>query len=192
LVRHTLINQLVRLYEENRSENWIWFEDVVSYSNPSLSHAMLACGTDLKRDDLTEIGLDTLRWLVELQKSEEDYFTPVGSNGFYRRGGPRARFDQQPIEAGAMVSACLEAWKISGDEYWHRAAMRALEWFLGRNDLKLSLYDGRTGGCRDGLHSDRANQNEGAEATLSFLTALVETKQAFETICSTAAVAVAS
>lgn len=192
LVRDTLIKQLVQLYEENRSENWMWFEDVVSYSNPSLSHAMLACGTDLKRDDLTEIGLDTLRWLVELQTSEEDYFTPVGSNGFYRRGGPRARFDQQPIEAGAMVSACLEAWRISGDSYWHRAAHRALEWFLGHNDLTLSLYDGRTGGCRDGLHSDRANQNEGAEATLSFLTALVETKQASQIVGSAARVAVAS
>jgi glycosyltransferase involved in cell wall biosynthesis len=192
LVRDTLVNRLVRLYEENSSGNWIWFEDVVSYSNPSLSHAMLTCGMDLKRDDLTEIGLDTLRWLVELQKSEEDHFTPVGSNGFYRRGGPRARFDQQPIEAGTMVSACLEAWRICGDSYWHRAAHRATEWFLGHNDLKLSLYDGRTGGCRDGLHSDRANQNEGAEATLSFLTALVETKQASQIVGSAARVAVAS
>lgn len=192
LVRDTLVKQLVRLYEEHRSENWIWFEDIVSYSNPSLPHAMLVCGTDLKRDDLTEIGLDTLRWLVELQKSEEDYFTPIGSNGFYRRGGSRARFDQQPIEAGAMASACLEAWRISGDSYWHRAAHRALEWFLGHNDLRLSLYDGRTGGCRDGLHSDRANQNEGAEATLSFLTALVETRLASRIAGSKARVAVAS
>jgi hypothetical protein len=91
-----------------------------------------------------------------------------------------------------MVSACLEAWRICGDSYWHRAAHRATEWFLGHNDLKLSLYDGRTGGCRDGLHSDRANQNEGAEATLSFLTALVETKQASQIVGSAARVAVAS
>jgi glycosyltransferase involved in cell wall biosynthesis len=191
-VRDALINRLALLYEQNKSADWIWFEDVVSYSNPSLSHAMLACGADLRRDDLTRIGLDTLRWLVEIQKSEQDHFTPVGSNGFYRRGGPRARFDQQPLEAGAMVSACLEAWRISGDSYWHRAAHRALEWFLGRNDLKLSIYDGRTGGCRDGLHSDRVNQNEGAEATLSFLTALVETRQASQMIGSTARAAVAS
>lgn len=191
-VRDTLFNRLARLYEQNRSGNWIWFEDVVSYSNPSLSHAMLACGADLRRDDLIRIGLDTLRWLVEIQKSEEDHFTPVGSNGFYRRDGPRARFDQQPLEAGAMVSACLEAWRISGDSYWHRAAHRALEWFFGRNDLKLSIYDCRTGGCRDGLHSDRVNQNEGAEATLSFLTALVETRQASQLTGSTARTAVAS
>jgi hypothetical protein len=147
---------------------------------------MLACGRDLKRDDLAEIGLKTLRWLVEVQRSEEDHFTPIGSNGFYRRGGTRARFDQQPIEAGAVVSACLEAWRISGDSCWQRAAQRAFEWYFGLNDLKLSLYDARTGGCRDGLHSDRANQNEGAEATLSFLTALVETRQASHVIDSVA------
>jgi len=192
LVRETLTNQLVRLYEQNRSGDWIWFEDVVSYSNATLPHALLACGTSLRRNDITEIGFDALRWLVELQRSEEDHFAPIGSNGFYRRGGARARFDQQPIEAGAMVSACLEAWRISADSYWQRAAQRALEWFLGRNDLKLSLYDGRTGGCRDGLHSDRANQNEGAEATLSFLTALVETRQASQAIGSAARAAIAS
>lgn len=188
-VRDTLTRQLVRLYQENRSEDWAWFEDVVSYSNASLPHALLVSGADLKRDDVTAIGLETLRWLAELQRSEEDHFTPVGSNGFYRRGGARARFDQQPVEAGAMVSACLEAWRISGDSYWRRAAQRALEWFLGRNDLKLGLYDYLTGGCRDGLHSDRVNQNEGAEATLSFLTALVETRQASHIIDSMAGAA---
>lgn len=190
-VRETLIQQLVRLYRENSSPDWVWFEDVVSYSNATLSHAMLTCGSDWKRDDLIEIGLNTLRWLVEVQRSEEDHFTPIGSNGFYRRGGVRARFDQQPIEAGATVSACLEAWRISGDSYWRRAAQRAFEWFFGRNDLKLSLYDSRTGGCRDGLHSDRANQNEGAEATLSFLTALVETRQASDVMDSLTRVAAA-
>jgi len=190
-VRETLIQQLVRLYRENSSPDWVWFEDVVSYSNATLSHAMLTCGSDWKRDDLIEIGLNTLRWLVEVQRSEEDHFTPIGSNGFYRRGGVRARFDQQPIEAGATVSACLEAWRITGDSYWRRAAQRAFEWFFGRNDLKLSLYDSRTGGCRDGLHSDRANQNEGAEATLSFLTALVETRQASDVMDSLTRVAAA-
>jgi glycosyltransferase involved in cell wall biosynthesis len=185
-VRETLMNRLVRSYRENSSPDWVWFEDIVSYSNATLPQALLACGKDLKRDDLAEIGLNTLRWLVEVQRSEEGYFTPIGSNGFYRRGGTRARFDQQPIEAGAMVSACLEAWRISGDSYWQRAAQRAFEWYFGLNDLNLSLYDARTGGCRDGLHSDRANQNEGAEATLSFLTALVETRQASHVIDSVA------
>ncbi len=177
-MREALLERLLRLYHANRAPEWVWFEEVASYSNARLSQAILACGADLKRHDLIEIGLHTLRWLVEVQRSEEDHFVPIGSNGFYRRGGERARFDQQPIEAGAVVSACLDAERLTGDRYWQQAAQRAFEWFFGRNDLKVSLYDSSTGGCRDGLHSDRANQNEGAEATLACLTALVEMRQA--------------
>ncbi len=176
-VRDTLATRLMQLYLKHRSADWQWFEDIVSYSNATLPHALLLTGSDLRREDLIEAGLSSLRWLVELQTTEDDHFAPIGSNGFYRRGGVRARFDQQPIEAGAMVSACLDAGRLSDSHYWRQAAQRAFEWFLGRNDLKLSLYDSRTGGCRDGLHSDRVNQNQGAEATLAFLTALVEMKQ---------------
>jgi glycosyltransferase involved in cell wall biosynthesis len=176
-VRNSLASRLVRLYAENHSSEWEWFEEVVSYSNATLPQALLATGSDLRRDDLVEAGLRTLQWLNELQVSEGDYFLPIGSNGFYRRGGERARFDQQPVEAGAMVSACLDAAGIANPHYWRHAAQRAFEWFLGRNDLQLSLYDPSTGGCRDGLHSDRANENQGAEATLAFLTALVEMRE---------------
>jgi len=178
MVRDALASRLLRLYQENSSEDWLWFEDVVAYANARLPQALLVSGSAMRRDELVEVGLKTLRWLVEMQGSEEDHFVPVGSNGFYRRGGQKARFDQQPIEAGAMVSACVEALRISGDSYWGQAAQRAFEWFLGRNDLRLPIYDSATGGCRDGLHPDRVNQNEGAEATLAFLIALLEMKQA--------------
>ena len=87
---------------------------------------------------------------------------------FTRKGGERARFDQQPVEGQAMVSACLEAYRVTQDERWRKEAQRAFEWFLGRNDLNLSIYDPTTGGCRDGLHPDRPNENLGAESTLAF------------------------
>jgi len=99
---------------------------------------------------------------------------PIGSQGFYRKGGDRARFDQQPVEAGATVSACLQAYSASGDERWLKDAWSAFNWFLGDNDLQIVLYDSSTGGCRDGLHPDRANENQGAESTLAFLMALLE------------------
>ncbi len=89
-----------------------------------------------------------------------------------------ASFDQQPLEAQAMVSACLAAWRATADPKWQREARRAFEWFLGRNDLGLSLYDPRTGGCCDGLHPDRVNSNQGAESTLAFLMSLAEMHQA--------------
>ena len=93
------------------------------------------------------------------------------------KAGEKARFDQQPVEAGATVSACLEAYRATGDERWRTQAWAAFNWFLGDNDLKTALYDATTGGCRDGLHPDRANENQGAESTLSFLMALLEMRQ---------------
>ncbi|MBU0638197.1 MAG: glycosyltransferase family 4 protein [Planctomycetes bacterium] len=172
--REVLAERLLELYRRTSSPEWPWFEDVVTYSNAKLPHALLLCGRWLARGDMTEAGLASLRWLADIQRSAEGYYMPIGNRGFYRRGGERARFDQQPVEAHTMVSACLEAYQVTGDEYWRTEARRAFDWFLGRNDLHLPLYDPTTGGCRDGLHPDRANQNEGAESTLAFLIGLVE------------------
>ena len=121
-------------------------------------------------------GLQALRWLVDQQKSPTGYFRPIGSNGFYRRGRERAQFDQQPIEAHATVSACIEAYQATDDPAWLQEARLAFEWFLGGNDLGLDLYDAKTGGCCDGLQEDRVNLNQGAESTLAFLLALGEMK----------------
>ena len=101
-------------------------------------------------------------------------FAPVGSNGFYTRGATPAIFDQQPVEAASMVSACADALRIDGDRQWAAHARRAFNWFLGENHLHISLFDPATGGCRDGLHADRVNENQGAESTLAFLLALQE------------------
>jgi hypothetical protein len=127
---------------------------------------------------MTTAGLRSLEWLAEIQCSEDGYFAPIGSNGFYERGGTIASFDQQPVEAYAMISACLEAQRVTGDPRWAERAKRAFSWFLGQNHLQRSIYDATTGGCRDGLHADRANENQGAESTLSFLLALLEMRSA--------------
>ena len=118
--------------------------------------------------------LCALRWLIQLQTSADDIFQPIGSDGFCHRDGTRAYFDQQPIEVQATVSACLEAFRATADSYWLQRARIVFEWFTGRNDLGLLLYDAKTGGCRDALHADRVNENQGAESTLAFHLALAE------------------
>ena len=163
-----LAERLLKLYEQNSTPDWPWFEDIVSYDNATLSHALLLAGQALKRDDLIDVGLKTLDWLTEVQRAEAGHFVPIGNQGFYRKGGERARFDQQPIEAQATVAASLTAYRLTGEERWHKEAHRAFEWFLGRNDLGLALYDPRSGGCYDGLQPDRVNENLGAESTLAF------------------------
>jgi hypothetical protein len=113
---------------------------------------------------------------MDHQHSSAGVFRPVGSNGFWPRGQQPAQFDQQPVEAAAAVSACIEAFNLTGDLAWQKDALRAFDWFLGYNDLRLPLYDATTGGCFDGLHSNRPNLNQGAESTLAFLVSLAEMK----------------
>jgi glycosyltransferase involved in cell wall biosynthesis len=175
-VREELAGRLLTLYQGHRSDEWLWYEEVLTYCNAALPHALLMSGQSIPNNAMIEAGLESLGWLAELQRADAagGHFVPIGSNGFYQRGGARARFDQQPVEAQAMVSACLEAERITGDKRWRKEARRAFEWFLGRNDLNLPIYDPTTGGCRDGLHPDRANENQGAESTLAFLQALLE------------------
>jgi len=175
-VQEELAGRLLGLYQNNRVEGWSWFENKLTYCNAALAHAMLVCGQSMENTAMTEAGLESLIWLADLQRADTEgrHFVPIGSNGFYEQGGERARFDQQPVEAQAMVSACLVANRITGDKRWYQEARRAFEWFLGRNDLHLSVYDPTTGGCRDGLHPDRPNENQGAESTLAFLQSLLE------------------
>jgi len=186
-VREELSGRLLTMYQSHRSEQWRWYEDRLTYCNAALPHALLMCGQSIPNATMTEIGLEALCWLADLQRANAGHFVPIGSNGFYQQDGERARFDQQPVEAQAMVSACLEAYRITGDKRWNKEARRAFEWFLGRNDLNLPVYDPTTGGCRDGLHPDRPNENQGAESTLAFLQALLELRLAENPLLSTKA-----
>ncbi len=172
--RDSLVARLMDLYDRTAAPDWPWFEEELSYDNAKLAHAMILSGRDTGQKAVLERGIETLRWLVRLQTSEHGHFRPIGSNGFFQRGGSRANFDQQPVEAQAMMSACLEAYRSTSDSWWYEQAQRAFDWFLGWNDLGLELYSPRTGGCRDGLHVDRVNRNQGAESTLAFLLALAE------------------
>ncbi len=176
--RDKLTLRLMELLGRNARPDWCWFEEELSYDNAKLSQALILSGHATGNALVLERGLHTLRWLNDLQISEKGHFRPIGSNGFYRRGGVRAHFDQQPIEAQAMVSACLEAYRATSDVWWYEQAQRAFDWFLGWNDLGLELYSPESGGCGDGLHVDRVNGNQGAESTLAFLLSLAEMRLA--------------
>jgi glycosyltransferase involved in cell wall biosynthesis len=183
-IRDTLTTRLMQSYGDTANDEWHWFEEVASYANAKLPHALILSGRCMNNSTLLDTGLKSLRWLVKVQTSGAGAFRPVGSNGFFRRGQERAQFDQQPIEAQATISACIEAYHATGDMFWVAEARRAFEWFLGRNDLGLALYDAGTGGCRDGLHVDRLSQNQGAESTLAFLLSLAEMQALQNTLTS--------
>jgi glycosyltransferase involved in cell wall biosynthesis len=173
-LRHGMVQKLVGLWRRCATDQWPWFEPCATYDNARLAQALIQSGHDLADPEALDVGLKALRWLASVQTAPAGHFRPIGSNGFYARDGVHADFDQQPVEAQAMVSGCLEAHRATGDPLWFREAKRAFEWFLGRNDLARSVYDPSSGGCGDGLHEDRVSENQGAESTLAFHLALAE------------------
>jgi hypothetical protein len=178
-VRNALANRLLDIYERSRSEGWNWFEKSLSYSNARLPQALILAGWRSNNERMVAAGIESLEWLVAAQHcGDSEVFVPVGSDGFYGEGKEKARFAQQPVEACATISACLEAYRLTHQERWLEEAHRVFRWFLGKNDLQIPLYDAVTGGCRDGLHPDRVNENQGAESTLSFLMALLDMQAA--------------
>jgi len=177
-VRAVLAERLLEMFLRTSDSQWPWFEDRLTYCNARVAQALLVSGAKMEREDMVDAGIRSLDWLVAMETSADGYFAPIGSNGFLVRGGPRARFDQQPVEASATISACLDARRVTNDERWALDARRAFDWYLGQNELQQSLYDPSTGACRDGLHEDRVNENQGAESTLSFLLSLLEMRAA--------------
>jgi hypothetical protein len=173
-IREELTGRLISILDQVAGPGWIWFEDGLTYDNAKLAHALIVSGLGTGRKKVVQRGIEALRWLVDVQTSPHGKLRPIGSNGFYRRDGARAVFDQQPLEAQATVSACLEAYRATLDPWWHQQAQRAFDWFVGWNDLGKQLYCPQSGGCRDGLHADRSNENQGAESTLAFLLSLTE------------------
>jgi glycosyltransferase involved in cell wall biosynthesis len=173
-----LANRLLNSYRSNQSDGWKWFENGLAYSNARLPQALIRAGMRAANEEMVWAGLEALDWLVTIQRCDvKGHFVPIGSQGFYSKTTEKARFDQQPVEACAAVSACLQAYRATGKGRWRKEAWSAMNWFLGDNDLQIALYDPTTGGCRDGLHPDRANENQGAESTLSFLMALLEMRK---------------
>jgi glycosyltransferase involved in cell wall biosynthesis len=183
-----LVERLLGLHTAIRTPDWPWLEDSLAYENAKLCQALIAAGDWLSSEAASAAGLTMLEWLSSVQRSPGGRHSPVGCRGFMARGGDCARFDQQPIEAHATVSACVEAYRSTGQTEWLDQAWSAFEWFLGHNVLGLALCDPNTGGCRDGLLEDRTNDNQGAESTLAYLGALVEMRALTREISSPAPV----
>jgi hypothetical protein len=171
-VRKILADRLFNQFTDNGTDDWPWLENALNYANGKLPHALLLSGQWIQRGEMIDMGLRSLKWLLTVQ-TEEGHFVPVGNQGWYKQDGLKARFDQQPIEANAMIEACVEAFNITRDKTWVDNAVMCFNWYLGHNDLNMPLYDPKTGGCRDGLMADGINQNEGAESSLAWLLSLM-------------------
>jgi glycosyltransferase involved in cell wall biosynthesis len=171
-IREILADRLFNQFKNNATNSWPWLESTLNYVNGKIPHALLLSGQSMQRSDMIDMGLRSLEWLLTIQ-TEKGHFVPIGNKGWYEKGGPKARFDQQPVDANAMIEACIEAFNFIRDKTWIDNAVMCFNWFLGDNDLNMPLYDPKTGGCRDGLMADGINQNEGAESCLAWLLSLM-------------------
>ena len=173
-MRAILADRLMTALAAKKAGGWIWFEDVLAYDNARLPQALIQTAATTGSTRYAVAGLRSLHWLMSQQTAASGHFRPVGSDSFGRRNKAPEPFDQQPLEAAATISACLAAARVDQQSDWARTAMTAFDWFLGRNDLQISLADPATGSCMDGLHPDRPNENRGAESVVSYLLGLAE------------------
>lgn len=165
--------RLHNLFTKKATEEWPWYEDILTYDNPRLAEALIAAGHYLEKQEMIDCGLRTLEWLITIQTdSVGGHPSFVGDHEWYVRGKEKSRFDQKPLETTAMISACHQAYLATGDSVWRERMEWAFNWYFGNNDVRQPLYDFSTGGCFDGLQPAGVNQNQGGESVVSFLLSL--------------------
>jgi glycosyltransferase involved in cell wall biosynthesis len=169
---------LVAQYKENSMPDWQWFEDILTYDNAVLPHALFVAGMVLESKTYRQVAEKTCEFLLA-NTFDGEHFSFIGCNGWYERGGPRASFDQQPLEAGGTVMMLRSAYDATGNSGYLTLQRKAFDWFLGENDLHLPLYDFRTKGCCDGLMAGGVNLNQGAESMVSFLQSLLAIRESY-------------
>jgi hypothetical protein len=162
-----LCSKLIRMYEDNKRDEWHWFEPVLAYDNAIMPLALLHAYELTADTAYLKVAIESMNFLESVVFIDK-VLRPVGNNGWMPRGGRAAQFDQQGIDAMAMVLYYQQALKLTGDSKYRSRMLASYQWFLGSNDLGLSLYDPETGGCADGLQADGINHNQGAESTLAF------------------------
>jgi hypothetical protein len=173
-VCRTFSERLSELYKRNSDERWKWFEPLATYNNGRLPQALLMAGKFFKNKEYVTQGLKSLNWLYEVQYDREDkHISLIGNNGWLVKGKQKAKYDQQPVEIPGLIDACYQAFQVTRDKEWITRLGIIFSWFLGNNDRNEHLYNYTTGGCFDGLSSSAAaNQNQGAESTISWLLSL--------------------
>jgi hypothetical protein len=174
VILELLGDRLMSRFTRYATKDWNWHEDVLTYDIARVPQALMACGRSTQNDAMVSLGLNVLEWLKDAQFDRSGgWFAPVGNDGWFSQSGTKARHDQQPLEAAAMIDACIEAYECTLNYDWTQLATTCFNWYLGKNDLQSKLYDHASGGCRDGLMQDGVNENQGAESTLSYIQSLL-------------------
>jgi hypothetical protein len=171
---HTLAERLVECYDASSSPEWLWFEDTLTYCNAKLPAALLLAYELTGEPRYLTVGTTTLAWLASVLLNADGDLRLAGSDGWYTRGGVKAAFDEQCVDAQGLVEAAVIASRVDSEDIWQRHAIAAFDWFMGRNVHGVSLIDPVTWGCFDGITEARVNRNMGAESIVCYLLAYLD------------------
>lgn len=172
----TAADLIVSRFKENGKPDWPWFEDILTYDNAMLPCALFTAGTMLGNKRCLEVAQKTCDFLLA-NTFTNDHFSFVGCQGWFPQGGPKAHFDQQPIEAAGIILMLQAAYQATGEKKYLKLQRTAFDWFMGENDLGIPLYNSKSKGCGDGLGAGGVSANQGAESTISFLLGLLTIRQ---------------
>jgi glycosyltransferase involved in cell wall biosynthesis len=175
----SLADKLVKQYDENCTHDWKWFESELTYDNAMLPLALLHAAEITNDKRITDVALESMNFLNEISLKEA-YLSTIGNEKWYKKGGERSMFAQQPLDTMAMILMLQEAFNLTKDEEYLNKVFVCFMWFLGENDLRINLFDFETNGCCDGLENNGINRNQGAESTLAYLISHLIVLHAFE------------
>ena len=168
-----LIEQLLKLYQQASSVDWRWFEAYLTYCNGRLPQALFEAYERIREENYLQVAKESFNFILKVQM-KNGMFAPIGNKDWYKKGGPRAMFDQQSVEASCMAETALTAFRATRIDHFRTTARTIFAWFLGKNTKGLSVYNPNTGGCYDGITSKGLNLNQGAEATVMYLLARLD------------------
>jgi len=178
-ILRNLAYKLIANFEANHSPEWEWFESLLAYDNGLLPLALLHAAEILNDEKINSVAMTTMNFLTE-NTMKEDYLSIIGNEKWYKKGGERSVYAQQPIDAMAMVLMYHQAYHLTKDKDYLHKLYTSFLWFLGENDLRMSLYDFETQGCCDGFERYGVNRNQGAESSLAYLISHLTVLQAYE------------
>ncbi|RXG11654.1 glycosyltransferase involved in cell wall biosynthesis [Leeuwenhoekiella aestuarii] len=175
----SLTQKLLHQYAVSHSEDWKWFEHLLAYDNGMLPLALLHAAQILPDKQIVDVAMTTMEFLEE-HTLKDGILSVIGNDKWYAKDGERSFFAQQPIDAMAMVLMFHQAFLLTGDKKYLTKLFDSFMWFLGENDLRMSLYDFETKGCCDGFENYGINRNQGAESSLAYLISHLTVLQAYE------------
>ncbi len=172
-ILNKLTQRLFEFYVNTKTDDWLWFENSLTYANARLPQALIIAGKSLNNKEYVTAGVESLEWLYNiLQGKDKKYLSLIGNSGWLVKGETKSKYDQQPVEIPGLIDACYEAFLVTNDDMWISHIGTAFSWFLGNNDRQEPMIDFTSGGCYDGLTSTKVNDNQGAESALSWLMSL--------------------